>query len=458
MPVNKKPARPQSPPRRSGTAARSAAGTGRSARPGSREEEVPGTTFIDRFGELPESARAARPVRPRPSGDRGRRAAKPSGAKFWQSRSRRPLRVGIVGLSLYTVAIASASALLAAQLGDLFGSQDETTIANAQQISSPAPPTSSPPPSSPAKGAQPTSPVPSKPSAAPVAPAKPAGDKPPKTPAAPSSAAGDDAWAKLAKCESSGRWHVNTHNGYFGGLQISPSTWRSFGGTAYARSADLATPEQQKAVGRKILKTQGAKAWPTCLAKGKAGVPRSALPGMLGTPVPAPGKDTTPAPVKDATPAPVKAVAPKPVTPKPPAKPVSAKPVPAKPICKPCSPVPAPPTTPVPAPPTTPVPAPPAPKPTVPPCSCVPPVVSPPVLQPPDLPDQPCEHDARPAHKSSLGDVIRDAAKSALRGPSLGAGCGERPVGADGPVTRLSCPRSDTQGDGVTDQHRVQPG
>ena len=29
-------------------------------------------------------------------------------------------------------------------------------------------------------------------------------------------------WSKLAKCESGGRWHINTGNGYYGGLQISP--------------------------------------------------------------------------------------------------------------------------------------------------------------------------------------------------------------------------------------------
>ncbi|MCW2868275.1 MAG: peptidase, partial [Marmoricola sp.] len=28
-------------------------------------------------------------------------------------------------------------------------------------------------------------------------------------------------WQRLANCESGGRWHINTHNGYYGGLQIS---------------------------------------------------------------------------------------------------------------------------------------------------------------------------------------------------------------------------------------------
>ena len=47
------------------------------------------------------------------------------------------------------------------------------------------------------------------------------------TVAAPAEAASRHTWNRLAMCESSGRWHVNTGNGYYGGLQISPSTWRA---------------------------------------------------------------------------------------------------------------------------------------------------------------------------------------------------------------------------------------
>ena len=31
---------------------------------------------------------------------------------------------------------------------------------------------------------------------------------------------------------SGGNWHINTGNGYYGGLQFSASTWRAYGGTA----------------------------------------------------------------------------------------------------------------------------------------------------------------------------------------------------------------------------------
>ena len=32
-------------------------------------------------------------------------------------------------------------------------------------------------------------------------------------------------WDGVARCESSGNWHINTGNGYYGGLQFSYSTW-----------------------------------------------------------------------------------------------------------------------------------------------------------------------------------------------------------------------------------------
>src|SRR3712207_3343142 len=43
------------------------------------------------------------------------------------------------------------------------------------------------------------------------------------------------AWKRIAACESGSRWHINTGNGYYGGLQISAGTWRAFGGTRIAR-------------------------------------------------------------------------------------------------------------------------------------------------------------------------------------------------------------------------------
>ena len=37
-------------------------------------------------------------------------------------------------------------------------------------------------------------------------------------------------WDKIAACESGGNWHINTGNGYYGGLQFSAPTWKSVGG------------------------------------------------------------------------------------------------------------------------------------------------------------------------------------------------------------------------------------
>jgi cell wall-associated NlpC family hydrolase len=81
---------------------------------------------------------------------------------------------------------------------------------------------------------------------------------------APASAASMSTWDKVAKCESSGNWSINTGNGYYGGLQFSQSTWAGFGGTEYAARADLATKAQQIAVAEKVLAVQGPGAWPVC--------------------------------------------------------------------------------------------------------------------------------------------------------------------------------------------------
>ncbi|MDJ0343159.1 transglycosylase family protein [Streptomyces sp. H10-C2] len=71
-------------------------------------------------------------------------------------------------------------------------------------------------------------------------------------------------WDGIAMCESSGDWHINTGNGYYGGLQFWQSTWEEFGGLKYAPRADLATPAQQVAVAQEVLRVQGWDAWPVC--------------------------------------------------------------------------------------------------------------------------------------------------------------------------------------------------
>ncbi|WP_381791716.1 transglycosylase family protein [Streptomyces niveus] len=76
-----------------------------------------------------------------------------------------------------------------------------------------------------------------------------------------------ETWEKVAACESTNNWQINTGNGYYGGLQFSQSTWEAFGGGQYAPRADLATKDQQIAVAEKVLKGQGPQAWPHCSVK-----------------------------------------------------------------------------------------------------------------------------------------------------------------------------------------------
>ncbi|MDQ3165112.1 MAG: LysM peptidoglycan-binding domain-containing protein [Actinomycetota bacterium] len=79
-------------------------------------------------------------------------------------------------------------------------------------------------------------------------------------------AASDRTWNRLANCESGQRWHINTGNGYYGGLQFSYSTWRAFGGGRYAPRADLAPRRDQVRIAQRVLHGQGWGAWPACSA------------------------------------------------------------------------------------------------------------------------------------------------------------------------------------------------
>ncbi|MFC5905633.1 transglycosylase family protein [Streptacidiphilus monticola] len=90
-------------------------------------------------------------------------------------------------------------------------------------------------------------------------------------------AASVSTWDKVAQCESTGNWSINTGNGYYGGLQFSASTWAAYGGTQYASTADRATKAQQIAVAEKVLASQGPGAWPVC-------GPRAGLSQNSGSP------------------------------------------------------------------------------------------------------------------------------------------------------------------------------
>ncbi|MBC6450269.1 transglycosylase family protein [Actinokineospora sp. HBU206404] len=80
-------------------------------------------------------------------------------------------------------------------------------------------------------------------------------------------------WDRLAHCESTGNWAINTGNGYYGGLQFNKSTWDAYGGSQYAAYPHQATREQQIAIATKLRDARGGySAWPHCASK--LGLPR----------------------------------------------------------------------------------------------------------------------------------------------------------------------------------------
>ena len=81
---------------------------------------------------------------------------------------------------------------------------------------------------------------------------------------------GNTVWDRLAQCEAGGNWHINTGNGYYGGLQFNVGTWRANGGSGYPHQASR--EEQIRVATRDRDATGGYGAWPACAAK--LGLPR----------------------------------------------------------------------------------------------------------------------------------------------------------------------------------------
>ena len=71
-------------------------------------------------------------------------------------------------------------------------------------------------------------------------------------------------WRRIAMCESSLRWDINTGNGYYGGLQFWPPTWAEHDGKQFAEWPHRARIRHQKTVAERVLTTQGIGAWPVC--------------------------------------------------------------------------------------------------------------------------------------------------------------------------------------------------
>lgn len=66
---------------------------------------------------------------------------------------------------------------------------------------------------------------------------------------------------RMAMCESSGRWHIATGNGFYGGLQFTVRSWRSVGGRGMPHWASVL---EQKYRAVLLARRQGWGAWPVC--------------------------------------------------------------------------------------------------------------------------------------------------------------------------------------------------
>lgn len=78
---------------------------------------------------------------------------------------------------------------------------------------------------------------------------------------APDMASGNTVWDRLAQCESGGNWATNTGNGYYGGLQFSPTTWASVGGSGLPHQHSR---EEQIKRGKILQARAGWGQWPHC--------------------------------------------------------------------------------------------------------------------------------------------------------------------------------------------------
>ncbi|WP_051165916.1 transglycosylase family protein [Amycolatopsis orientalis] len=65
-------------------------------------------------------------------------------------------------------------------------------------------------------------------------------------------------WAKLRMCESSGRYSINTGNGYYGAYQFDLPTWRSVGGQG---RPDQASPREQDYRALYLYRMRGWQPW-----------------------------------------------------------------------------------------------------------------------------------------------------------------------------------------------------
>jgi hypothetical protein len=66
---------------------------------------------------------------------------------------------------------------------------------------------------------------------------------------------------RIAYCESTDRWHLDTGNGFYGGLQFTLRSWYWVGGRGWPH---LASKLEQMYRAVRLMYRQGWGAWPVC--------------------------------------------------------------------------------------------------------------------------------------------------------------------------------------------------
>jgi Transglycosylase-like domain len=197
---------------------------------------------------------------------------------------RRAIIGGALGLALLIGPVALATVVLPDGTGDdqvaAAGSDSDTSLINTRRLlSNPMadkdramglnPTTTTAPPTT-TTTAPPTTTEP--PTTEPPTTEEPTTEEPPptETPPPPDSGGGLGdpnsyaTWDALAQCESGGDWHINTGNGYYGGLQFSLGSWQAVGGSGYPHENSR---ETQITMGQRLYASSGWGAWPACTAK-----------------------------------------------------------------------------------------------------------------------------------------------------------------------------------------------
>ncbi len=68
-------------------------------------------------------------------------------------------------------------------------------------------------------------------------------------------------WDRIARCESGNRWHINTGNGYYGGLQFAKASWDANGGRDFAAYPHQASRAEQITVANRYYAKAGLQPW-----------------------------------------------------------------------------------------------------------------------------------------------------------------------------------------------------